>query len=166
MPVYGLDHSARSGLSDRLAHFAAGLCLQEVPPEVIETATWLFVNSVGVAVSNAADPMVEQARSLEPDRHHGPASLWGTTHRSSITTAAIANGIAAHISDFDDTHAEGGVHVGAVVAPALVATAEQEGASGSALLTGLIVAFEVMCRLGAAAPHRFTVRGYLSLIHI
>jgi 2-methylcitrate dehydratase PrpD len=54
----------------------------------------------------------------------------GQPEGRSVAMAALCNGIAAHGEDFDDTYEGGPVHAGAVIVPAILATAEMHGLSG------------------------------------
>ena len=66
--------------------------------------------------------------------------------------AAICNGTAAHGDDFDDTFEGGPAHAGAVVVPAVLATAEQHGLGGAEVGLGIAVGCEVICRMCLVAP--------------
>ena len=74
--------------------------------------------------------------------------------------AALVNGTAAHGEDYDDTFEGGPVHSGAVVVPALLALCEREGLGGAALLRGIAVGAELMCRLSLAAPKAIHKAGF------
>ena len=64
--------------------------------------------------------------------------VWGTGERLQTGAAALANGIAAHVDDFDDTHGDAIVHGSAVIAPAVLALAVEQQASGQDLLAAFI----------------------------
>ncbi len=74
--------------------------------------------------------------------------------------AALVNGTAAHGEDYDDTFEGGPVHSGAVVVPAVLAVCEREGLSGAALLRGIVVGAEAMCRLSLVAPKAIHKAGF------
>ena len=58
------------------------------------------------------------------------------------------NGAFAHALELDDDHRLAVLHPGAVVAPAALAAAEADNASGLTFLRAMFVGYEVMCRLG------------------
>jgi 2-methylcitrate dehydratase PrpD len=62
--------------------------------------------------------------------------------------AALVNGTATHGIELDDIVPGAHVHPGAVVIPAALATAEQQGATGERLLAGVIAGYEAMARVG------------------
>jgi len=74
--------------------------------------------------------------------------------------AAFVNGTAAHGEDFDDTYEGGPVHAGAVIVPALLAAAERHALDGAALLRGIAVGCELMCRLCRVAPTKLHKAGF------
>ncbi len=74
--------------------------------------------------------------------------------------AALVNGTAAHGEDFDDTFEGGPVHSGAVVVPAVLAVCEREGLGADAMLRGLAVGAELMCRLSLVAPKAIHAAGF------
>lgn len=140
-----------------LARFFARTGLQEMPQRVRDHGALLLLNVVGVMVSNGRNPRVlqarEAARSLSGDVGERPGAPMESLH------AALVDGIASHISDFDDTHPEGGLHPSGVLAPALLAVARMRPLTGGELLRAFIAGQEIMARIAAAAPHRFTLRG-------
>jgi 2-methylcitrate dehydratase PrpD len=74
----------------------------------------------------------------------------GLSRRYPPQYAALLNGAFAHSMDFDDTHRDGVLHIGASVFSTLLALAEQYHASGRDFLRGAIVGYEVAGRLGRA----------------
>lgn len=83
----------------------------------------------------------------------GQAGLIGAPIRVAPPMAALANGAMMHALDFDDTHAEGFVHPGAVVVSTALAAANwRSPVDGAALLGATAIGTEVMCRLGVAFP--------------
>src|SRR5947209_16222851 len=77
----------------------------------------------------------------------GPATIIGTTRRTTTDLAAFANGVAVRFLDFNDTY------VGKFAAhpsdniPACLAVAEAERASAQELIVAIVIAYEVNCRL-------------------
>ena len=85
--------------------------------------------------------------ALLPFAGRGEATLWGRAERADALSAALLNGIAAHVLDFDDTHPHA-IHPSAPVWPAVLAVAEHRGASGAAILSAFAVGAEVALRVG------------------
>ena len=65
--------------------------------------------------------------------------------------AALANGALSHAMDFEDSHDTAFVHSNAVSVPALLAVAEEiGGVTGKDLITAMVIASEMTCRLSGA----------------
>jgi 2-methylcitrate dehydratase PrpD len=72
----------------------------------------------------------------------------------------LLNGTAAHGEDYDDTFEGGPVHSGAVLVPALIAACERENLGGEALLRGLVLGSEILCRLSLVTPKAIHKAGF------
>ena len=65
-----------------------------------------------------------------------------------MASAALVNGITSHTFDFDDTHLKTIIHPAGPVASAVLALAEQRGASGRDVIDALVLGIDVACRVG------------------
>ncbi|MEV3959803.1 MmgE/PrpD family protein [Nocardia sp. NPDC050193] len=143
-----------------LAAWARSLTIDSIPEYVRAAAQRHLLDGVGNAVAarrlGQAGPALPVARGLGGPPQAHPL---GDTAAVSAPAAAFANGVLMHVLDFDDTHAGALVHPTTVVAPAVLAVAEETGAGGAEAVTALVAGLEVACRLGAAAPHGFHSRG-------
>lgn len=93
----------------------------------------------------------------------GTASVLGTTLRVPLIEAALANGMAAHADESDDSHETSQTHPGCGVLPAALAVAEEVGASGEAFLQAVNLGYEMTIRFGEAmAPAMSFARSSLS----
>ncbi|MHC3003715.1 MmgE/PrpD family protein [Gordonia sp. GN26] len=144
----------------RLAEWAAGLRIEAIPEETRRAALRHLLDGVGNAIGarrrDQGGPGLAVARGLGGPAQSHPL---GDSEAISAPAAAFANGVLMHALDFDDTHAGALVHPTTVVAPAVLAVAEEVGASGAEAVTALVAGLEVACRLGTAAPHGFHARG-------
>jgi 2-methylcitrate dehydratase PrpD len=86
--------------------------------------------------------------------------LLGFGARSSLLTAALVHGTAAHALDYDDTHWGIQGHPTAPVLSAIWGLAERERVSGRALLSALVTGVEVECRLGRWLNPSHYARGF------
>lgn len=77
-----------------------------------------------------------------------------------MATAALVNGALAEAIEYDDTHNESVVHVGAPVVAAALAVGEAIDASGADLITAVAGACEITCRLALVACGEFHGRGF------
>jgi len=144
------------GVSPRLADLSAtlaadvtGLRLDEVPERARTMARlalldWYAVTMAG-AQTDPVPPLTEDARAEAT----GPrARLIGQRGAMSPALAALVNGTAGHVLDYDDVHNAVPGHVTINIAPAVLALGEDVGASGAEVLTAFIAGFELMCKLG------------------
>ncbi|HET6518942.1 MAG TPA: MmgE/PrpD family protein [Geminicoccaceae bacterium] len=152
-------------ITERLAGFAAGLDLTAVPPEVVERAKMLILDTVGIAVrarhdADSTPAMMQAVGALGLDGG-GAASVFADRQGYAPPAAALVNGALAHSLDFDDTHAASSLHPSAPVLPAALAAAEMTGASGAGLLAGVIAGYEVITRISMAlGPGDHYERGF------
>jgi 2-methylcitrate dehydratase PrpD len=78
--------------------------------------------------------------------------------------AALANGTAAHALDYDDVLEPGLTHASAVMVPAVLAMAQERGASGAAVLDALLIGFDVQAALAGAVMMVHYTRGWHSTL--
>lgn len=133
---------------ERLAEFVAEAT---VPDEARTVACGAVQDTIGVMLAGAAEPVASiLRRTALAEVAEGPASLFGTSHTTSATWAALVNGTAAHALDFDDMCWMSLAHPSAPLVAAGMATAEWVGASGRRVLEGYVVGFEIEAALGRA----------------
>jgi 2-methylcitrate dehydratase len=76
------------------------------------------------------------------------ATILGTRHHSTPELAAFVNGVMGRYFDFNDTsHTRDSGHPSDMI-PAILAISEYTGANGKAAINGVVVAYEIMDRLG------------------
>jgi 2-methylcitrate dehydratase PrpD len=148
-----------TGATRQLAAFAAGLDLADVPRPVVHEAKRALVDWLACALAGAraAGPMVRAAARLAPGAQ---ATLIGRPERATAPFAALVNGFASHVEDYDDTFNPGGttVHGSAPVWPVVFALSEQRPVSGGQALAAFIAGFETETRVGlAAGPGHYEV---------
>lgn len=144
-------------LSRAVARFAARLSWNAMPSGARHAARRTTANAVGLAIGASDHEVVETAasalRSLGVRGCHG---VLGRRELSSVTGAALLNGVAMHVEDFDDTHLRTVLHPGAPTVPAALAAAELVNASGVQVLEGVVAGVEVASRVGnALGPGHF-----------
>jgi 2-methylcitrate dehydratase PrpD len=145
-------------VSERLAERIVALDAARMPPATRETCERLLIDVTGLCVAARSSDYVKAALAAWPEP--GPATVIGHTRPLSAAGAAFVNGTAAHGEDFDDTFEGGPVHAGAVIVPAVLAAAEQEGLDGAAVLRGLAVGVETICRLSTVVPKAVHKAGF------
>ncbi|EUB99496.1 MmgE/PrpD family protein [Rhizobium sp. CF080] len=131
----------------RLATFAAKASL---PPAAAAVCRRLIFDIVALAIAARETDYVQAALKSAVD--DGPCTVFGHDRRLGLYDAALVNGTAAHGEDYDDTFEGGPIHAGAVIVPAVLAIAEKRGLDGEAVMRGIAVGTELMCRMSLVAP--------------
>jgi 2-methylcitrate dehydratase PrpD len=134
---------------DRLAEFAIGLRLDDIPVPVRATAQDQILDTLGVIVGGArAAPVRRLAARLATAT--APCRGLGLGVRLSARHAALVHGTAGTWLDFDAGHRWSGGHPAIHVLPAALALAESLGRRGDDFLVAFVAGSEVACRLGLA----------------
>jgi len=145
-------------IAQRLASTIAGLGRDALPAAVTRVAEDLVLDVAGLCVAARESEYVRAA--LAAATTTGTTTAIGHRRRLDCAESALINGMAAHGEDFDDTFEGGPVHAGAVVVPAVLAAAEQFDRDGIAVLNGIAVGVETVCRLSLVAPKRVHKAGF------
>jgi 2-methylcitrate dehydratase PrpD len=145
-------------IAEQLGAWIAGIDTQALPDPVMDTARKLLFDVLGLAVAARNEDYVRAV--LATTDAGGACTAFGHDGGFSAYDAALINGTGAHGEDFDDTFEGGPVHSGAVIVPAIFAACQREGLGGDALLRGIVVGAELMCRLSLATPRAIHSAGF------
>jgi len=132
------------GLTQSLGRFVADVGAQGAPASVREAAKDGIIDAVGCTIAGSTDPAVTIALQALPPAP-GTSRLWFSQRTASASDAALLNGIAAHVLDYDDSCLRG--HPSAVLVPAIYAVAQERGASGAKLLDAYVAGYETWAEL-------------------
>jgi len=136
-------------IADRLGEFVAELSLAALPSAVRHAAMRSIVDVVGVALAGSRTELAGRVHDHVASSHGtGQCRVIGSALASSPLGAALANGAAAHVLDYDDTCYAGIVHGSAAVFPAVLAAGELEEISGAELIAAFIAGSETEYALG------------------
>lgn len=133
---------------------------QSIPDAALDSATWCFVDTLGVALAAAGLDVGTAATRVALKSSSGPCAVWGSGHTVSVVDAVLANGMLSHALDFDDTHAAAIMHTSCMVVPTALAVGQELGATGQAVLEAAVIGYEVAGRLGRLAPGDFQTHGF------
>ncbi|CZR70057.1 related to immune-responsive protein 1 [Phialocephala subalpina] len=150
-----------------LAAWSCNLKYSDLPQPVIQAAVRSFYNWVGCAIGGSKHPATTIAyNSLSPFFGSPQSSLLGHQGKTRIDAqhAALLNGIASHVHDYDDTHLDTIIHPTGPVASALLAVSEWRGSvSGKDFLLALITGIEAECKVGLAVwPEHYDVGWHIT----
>ena len=138
----------------KLASWAVELHPAVLPDSVRKAALRSLYNYIGCAIGGSNHPTVAKAHAAL-SALFGPATSSLLGHRGASRAdaqhAALLNGIASHVHDYDDTHLATIIHPTGPVASAILAFAEFRGpVNGEQLLCALTAGIEASCKVGLA----------------
>lgn len=129
------------------------------PKPVMEAAGLHLLDAVGVGLAAASLPQGAPYLRFAPDGA-GPITALSGARLSDAADAALVNGGLIHSLEFDDTHTGSIVHGSAVLAATALAMGQATGASTTATIHAYLLGYEVMIRMGLAAPGAFQQKGF------
>lgn len=141
----------------RLAARVAGLDAASLQPEERALVARAVLDTVSVGIAARDEPAACLAVRRALAQGDGPCTLWTAsgTARVREEEAAWANGVIAHVLDFDDVTSPMRGHPSVAMLPALLAIAEAEDLSVGDVAVAYVAGFEVIAALSVAmaAPH-------------
>ncbi|MPZ83758.1 MAG: hypothetical protein GEV28_26540 [Actinophytocola sp.] len=148
-----LDTSVRTP-TVALAEFAAGLELAAVPEAVRHEVRRSLVDWLAVTLGGSTEPASARLRGVARRVAPGTqATVVGSADRTTAPFAALLNGYATHVLDFDDTYnpPRTTIHGSSTNWPVIFALAELSPVDGERALAGYVAGFETEARVAAAA---------------
>jgi 2-methylcitrate dehydratase PrpD len=148
------------GLTKYVSDFIINTKYEDIPANVIELGKKTILDGFGLAIAGSVSvsgPIIRRyldTIGVAP----GKASVIGTKMKLSPRFAALANGIAIHADDYDDTGSA--LHVNAPALPPTFALCEIQGRSGKEFLAAYHVAIEVENKIGDAISQRHNGDGF------
>jgi 2-methylcitrate dehydratase PrpD len=137
-----------------LAAFVAEAGDAAIPAAVRDHGALVVADTVGAIVAGAAEPEVTRLRAAS-DRPAGPVTLLAAGFpRADVWWAITVNGTAGTMLELDEGNRFARGHPGIHVVPAALAEGERLGARGAAVLTAVVLGYDVAARLAAAGPIR------------
>jgi len=137
-------------ISRRLAQFLAAASYSDLPSLVIDHAKRAVLDWLGSALAGSLEPPARMARQCVSSLGASDEATVFSGARASASGAALANGVASHILEFDDIHKTSTVHAAAPVISAAIAVAEREHADGRVFLLAVALGYEAALRIGEA----------------
>ncbi|HUF79833.1 MAG TPA: MmgE/PrpD family protein [Burkholderiales bacterium] len=146
------------GASAKLAAHVAGARYENLPPGAVHAYKRALLDHLACAIAGASMPVSRALLSYfqETDASR-VASVIGATAKLSAQNAALVNGANTHGLDFDDGTTQGSAHPSGAIFPAVLAAAEQHGATPRAIILATVMGYDVMIRI-AAAMHPVTAK--------
>jgi 2-methylcitrate dehydratase PrpD len=135
-------------LALELAKRINALRYEDLPPEAVHWAKVGILDLVGVTLAGAHEDTTRiPCGVLLHGAGPGKSLVFGGTTRAGALDAALINGTASHALDFDDCNNTIGGHPSAPILPALIALADDIGATGREFITAYVAGFEAECKI-------------------
>jgi 2-methylcitrate dehydratase PrpD len=159
------------GLTQEVANFVSKTRHRDIPPEVLRLAHGLIVDGLGVALAGSTEECARIVQShLRDMGGKKESTVLGTGLAVPALKAALANGVAGHAMDYDDTQLSTSkeavygllTHPTTPVLAAVLAVGERERISGRDFLLAYIIGVEVECRIADAINPRHYQSGFHS----
>lgn len=140
-----------------LQQLVASLPPRFMPPRVMEAARMGILDCFGCIVGGACTLAARTVLALAEEQGGKPAaSVLGTSVRLPAPLAALANGVAGHVLDYDDMNSTFIGHPSVVLLPPILALAEGQRSSGAQVLHAYVLGFEVDAWFGRMmVPHHY-----------
>jgi 2-methylcitrate dehydratase PrpD len=153
---------ASTGLTKALANQAHDLTFDDIPAETRVWARQCILDYVACGIAGASDELSTILLAELTEQGGKPnATIFGHAERLPAASAALINGAASHALDFDDVNLAMPGHPSVAILPALLALAEERGASGAQVMTAFVAGYELQCRVGRTlAPGHYDVLGF------
>lgn len=146
----------RDRVVEKLVDYTHFLTYDKLTPEAVHETKRRVIDALGCAMGAYLGEPGKTARALA---HTVEAPSYGATvigsfHQSSPEMAAFANGLLMRYLDYNDTYlSKEPAHPSDNIA-AVLALAEPELANGKDIITAIVLAYEIQCRLCDAASIR------------
>ncbi len=141
----------RTGLTGEIAAFASGAARAAVPPEAVAAAKRAFIDTLGVILAGRNEPAAAIMQDLVADGVE--AFAWPGERRLAARDAAMLNGLAGHMFDYDDVAQHG--HPSVVLVPAIIAEGQRLDVSGLDALRAYAIGYEVWAELAWREPDAY-----------
>lgn len=145
-----------------LCEFLSSIHFESLPQGVVARTEELFLDWFASALAGRSARAVKlmERFALDMGPADGPSELLTSRKRTSPFFAALVNGASSHVVEQDDLHNSSVLHPGTVVFPAVLAAAQESGASGREVIAAAVAGYECGVRVG-----EFLGRSHYTIFH-
>jgi 2-methylcitrate dehydratase PrpD len=141
--------------TESVARHIAAAAAMPLPSAVADKTALHVLDTLAAIVSGAPLAAGRAGAALAATLGGPPEALVvASGERAGAMTAALANAMAAHADETDDSHVGGRFHPGCAVVPAALAVAERDGRSGAELLRAVALGYDIGARAVMALGFR------------
>jgi len=159
------------GITQEIASYVAGTRYRDIPSDVIQLARGFILDGLGVALAGSTDECARIVqRQIRQMGGSAECSVLGTSVLAPAAKAALANGVAGHAMDYDDTQLSTSkeavygllTHPTTPVLAAVLTLGQKERITGAEFLLAYVLGVEVECRIADAINPRHYQSGFHS----
>ena len=148
-----------TGLTQQTSAFIASLSPDAIPDVCLDAATMGMTDCVAVTVAGAEEEAPRLVReTVAPTADPGGAPLIPSGQLYAPADAALVNGVAGHVLDYDDVGIDG--HPSVVLTPAILAEGWSLGADGRRAVAAYVLGYEIWALLNEIEPGHMHDRGF------
>lgn len=155
-------------IGSSISSYAIGIKYDDLPEKVVHEAKRRLLDSLGVALAAYSAEPVKIARSVALGSP-GRSTLLGSANQAGVEWASFVNTLMIRYLDFNDTYlSKEPLHPSDMYGTA-ISVAEQEKASGAALITSVAIGYEVavrLCDAGSLRLHGWDHVNYTGVGHV
>jgi 2-methylcitrate dehydratase PrpD len=148
-----------------LAQYIAKMRYEDLSDELVHEAKRHLADVLACGLSGATTPSGRAMRVFAEKTSGGSGSaiLWGSREKASSAIAALVNATMTYHLELDDVHRTSHAHPGISVIPGALAVCEEKNLSPKALLTAIVVGYDIVTRVGVAvSPSIYVDRVFLA----
>lgn len=138
-----------------MARFISSTEMENIPKAVVANAKLVIMDCIGAIVGGMAEPDMQAL--VNAGQQDGQATILGTDGTADPQTAAFLNGMAGTVLEMDEGSQFARGHPGMHVFPALLAAAQEIGATGTEFLRAFIIGYDVAARAGIGTRLRMSM---------
>src|SRR5256714_6730242 len=143
--------AAVSPVSLALSEYISAANARDLPPPVLRKTKHHILDTLAAILSGSRLRAGKLAAGYAARFAAVPeATVMGTALAAPAEFAALANGMAAHADETDDSHLGGRFHPGCGIVPAAFAVAEVKDRGGAELLRAVALGYDIGARLNFA----------------
>src|SRR5260221_4850567 len=146
-------------ITRQTANFVENLKPSDLPDRCREAARIGIIDCVGVMIAGAAEhPVRIVSAMLSTSTQNDGAPEIPAGRNLAASDAALVNGVAAHVLDYDDVALAG--HPSTVLVPAILAEGWTMDCSGADAISAYVAGYELWAQLAALEPGHLHERGF------
>lgn len=151
-----------TALTSEIGGFIARTSFDDIPEDALEVVKSGTIDAIGTMMPGRTEPVVDILdHCFRSNCEPSEARLFMSEKRVSAPLAALLNGTAMHVLDYDDVAMPLGGHPSTVLAPAILAQVDTlPGATGQDVLRAYVIGYEVWAELALRESGAHHLKGW------